>query len=165
MPGDRDLVHRVLDLPVLDPEAARATRVVARHAVHALPHQLGDVQAAIHQLQHLVEITAATVHQQVVRAARVAGGAQPELACRVRAQHVAEQHAGVDEFAIARRDTFVIERCAGQRFQQVRPLREREPVRKHTLARGFEQERCATVLAAATDRADEVTDESTRDVR
>ena len=100
-----------------------------------------------------------------MRAARIAGGAQPELARRVRAQHVTEQHAGVDEFAVARRDAFVIERCAGQCLQQVRPLRQREPVREHPLAGRFEQERRATVLAAAADRADEVTDESARDVR
>ena len=70
-----------------------ATRTGGRGAragdvVDALPHQLGDVQAAVHQRQHLVEIAAATVHEQVVRAARIAGGAQPELARRVRAQHV-----------------------------------------------------------------------------
>ncbi len=36
---------------VLDPEAARAARVVAGHAVHALPHQLGDQQARAQVLQ------------------------------------------------------------------------------------------------------------------
>ena len=56
------------------------------------------------------------MHEQVVRAARVAGGLEPELARRVRAEHVAVQHARRDELAVARRDAFVIERRAAERL-------------------------------------------------
>src|SRR5262245_7452603 len=43
--GDGDLVHRIREGASLDPEAARTTRIVACHAIHALPHELGDEQA------------------------------------------------------------------------------------------------------------------------
>ena len=106
------------DAAVLDPEAGRAARVVAGHAVDALPHQFRDVQAAAHLPQHGVEAALPRpVHQQVVRAARIAGRAQAELARGVGAEHVAEQHAAVDEFAVARGHAFMVERRAGQRLR------------------------------------------------
>ena len=41
---DRNLLHGVGDGAVLDPEAARAARVIPRHAVDPLPHELGHEQ-------------------------------------------------------------------------------------------------------------------------
>ena len=94
---------------ILDPESRGAARIIAGHAVDALPHQLGDEQAAIHQREHAVEVALAPAHDQVVRAARVARRPQPELARRIGAQHVAVEHAVRDELAIARRHALVVE--------------------------------------------------------
>jgi hypothetical protein len=43
---------------VLHPEAAGAARVVARHVVHALAHQLDHKQARAQLLQHGVQVVA-----------------------------------------------------------------------------------------------------------
>ena len=55
----------------LHPEAGRAARIVARHTVDALPHQLGDVQAPIQQCQHALQIALARPHDEVVSTARI----------------------------------------------------------------------------------------------
>ena len=90
---DRDFFHRILDLAVLDPEARRAARIVARHVVDALPHQFGQQQARAELLQHRLEVVLRTrlrtAQRQVVRAARVAGGLHAELARRIRRQEIA----------------------------------------------------------------------------
>ena len=54
--GDGDLVHRISDAAVLHPEAAGAARVVARHVVHALAHELDHEQARAQLLQHGVQV-------------------------------------------------------------------------------------------------------------
>src|SRR5450830_816409 len=51
--GDGDLMHREGDAAVLDPEAAGAARVVTRHVVHALAHQLGHEQTGAQVFQHI----------------------------------------------------------------------------------------------------------------
>src|SRR5690606_4977375 len=45
--GDGDLVHRVRDGAVLDPEAGRAAGIVAGDGIGALAHQLGHHQALL----------------------------------------------------------------------------------------------------------------------
>jgi hypothetical protein len=47
------------NLAVLHPEAAGAARIVARHVVHALAHQLDHKQAGAQLLQHGVQVVAA----------------------------------------------------------------------------------------------------------
>ena len=45
LPAIGELLDRVLDLAILDPEARSATRVVTGHAIDALTHQLGHQHA------------------------------------------------------------------------------------------------------------------------
>src|SRR5262245_59043085 len=47
----------------------------------------------------------------------------------------------------------------------MRSLLQRDPRRQNFLARGIEQERCATILTAAAYRRDQMTDESARHLR
>ena len=82
--SDGDLLHRVLDLAVVDPVAGRAARIVAGDQVEALPEQFGHQQAAVHLLQHAAEIVRAGLYDLILVAPRAAGGLQPELACRIR---------------------------------------------------------------------------------
>src|SRR5258706_7720136 len=51
--GNGDLADAVSELSVLDPESGGATRIVARHAVHAHADQLSDVEALAHILHQL----------------------------------------------------------------------------------------------------------------
>ena len=80
VPGDRDLVHRLRDLAVLDPEAGGAARIVAGHGVDALPHHLGHEQARAELAQQRLRVEHAALHHEVVHAAGVAGRHEPELA-------------------------------------------------------------------------------------
>jgi 3-phosphoshikimate 1-carboxyvinyltransferase len=50
--GNRDFMHRVSDFAVFHPETAGTARVVARHVIHALPHQLNHKQTCAEFLQH-----------------------------------------------------------------------------------------------------------------
>ena len=71
--GDRDLLDRIRDLAVLDPEAGGAARVVAGHRVDALPELLGDEEAASHAREQ---------RRQVVVAGRDARGCGCRRRCR-----------------------------------------------------------------------------------
>ena len=72
------------DAPALHPKATGPARIIARDAIHALPHQFGHEQARAQFFQHGVQIVAgvgqARSQAQVVRAARVAGGFHAEFA-------------------------------------------------------------------------------------
>ena len=92
-------------------------------------------------------------HEHVVRATRVAGRPQTELARGIRAQQVPVENATGHQVAVARGDAFVVERRAAERLRQVGTLVELEPVRENLLPRGIEQERRTPVLAAAAYRA------------
>src|SRR5947208_3280651 len=54
--SNRDFLHRIKNFAALDPVARRAARVIARHEVHALTHELGDEQPALEFLQHAGEV-------------------------------------------------------------------------------------------------------------
>src|SRR5262245_27043793 len=62
---DRDLTDRIGDFAVLDPEACRATRIVAGDAVHAHADQLGHVEALAHVLHQLSGRLRARDHVEV----------------------------------------------------------------------------------------------------
>src|SRR5439155_25916261 len=49
VPGDRDLLDRVGELPVLDPQTDGAPRVVTRDGIHAEADELGHVEALAHR--------------------------------------------------------------------------------------------------------------------
>ena len=99
--GDGDLVDRVDDAPALDPEAGGAARVVAGDVVDALPHQLGDEQAAAELAQHRRQVVAglreAAGQAQVLRAAGMPGGLHAQLARRIARQEVALHHPALDD--------------------------------------------------------------------
>ena len=71
--GDGYLLHRELDLAVLDPEARRATGLVTGNQVQALPHQFGDQQTAAHATNQRLLIFIAMGDEQVVHTAGVGG--------------------------------------------------------------------------------------------
>src|SRR5262249_54606875 len=102
--GDGHFLHRVLNHAVLDPETARAARVVAGHAVDTLAEELGHEQAAIEPGEELgrVEPAAPGRDDQVVDSAGVAGALEPEPPRRITAEHVAVEHAIAHQLAIVR---------------------------------------------------------------
>src|SRR5690606_17156773 len=119
---DRDFLHRVHDLAVLDPESARAARVVAGDQGHTLPHQFGDHEAAAHSLQHPGEIVFAAADEDVVHAAGIAGAAQSELARRVAAEQVTGHPAAADQVRIPRGHAFHVVCGRGLAAPDVRSL-------------------------------------------
>src|SRR5262249_6827282 len=68
------------------------------------------------------------------------------------------------QVAVARGRALLVERTAREPFPDVRPLLHGEEGREHLLAGGVEQERGLAVLTRAADRADEVPEESARQV-
>ena len=103
---------------------------------------------------------------QVVRAAGVAGGLEPELARRIARENVAREHAVARPTRGPRVATpSSVERRAGHRLGNVRPLRDREPGREYLLSRRIQQERRLPVLAAAADGRREVADQAAREFR
>ena len=64
--GDGYLLHRELDLAVLHPEARRAARVITRHQIQPLAHQLGNQQTAPHAPNQRLLILIAMGDEQVV---------------------------------------------------------------------------------------------------
>jgi hypothetical protein len=155
-------VHRVGDCAVLDPEACSAARVIASDAVDSLPHQLSHHQPAAHPPQQSREVFRTRADDEVVHAAGIARRLQPELAGRVRAQHIAGQHTLRDDLPIARHDAFAVERRAAERLAQVRTLGDLHPLREDLLARRIQQKRCATILTAAADCAEKTPEQATR---
>src|SRR5512132_290661 len=83
--GDGDFLDRISDLSVLDPETRGTTLVVAGDRIDALAELLGDEQPASHPSHQRVQVFAAR-NDEVVRAARIAGRTQTELARRVTAE-------------------------------------------------------------------------------
>src|SRR5215472_5020134 len=166
VPGDGHLVHGVLDRAMLDPEAARAARIIAGHAVDALPHELGHQQSGIEPGEEglAAQPAVARRHDQVVNPPGVARGLQSQPPRRVAAEHVAVEHAVADQLAIARRGALLVERAARERLRQMRPLVHLEKGGKYPRAGGVEQERRLAVLAGAADGADEMPDEAARHV-
>ena len=81
--GDGDFLHRELDLAVLHPVAAGAAGVVAGDQVDALPHQLGDQQAAAHASQQGLLVLVAVADEEVVHAAGVGRAGHAQLETRV----------------------------------------------------------------------------------
>src|SRR6185312_17075261 len=53
--GDGDLLHRIGQLAVLDPQASRALGVVASDQIHAEAHRLSDVEPAAHAADDLLD--------------------------------------------------------------------------------------------------------------
>ena len=78
--GDRDLLDRIRDDAVLDPESGGAARVVARDRIDALAELLGDEEPAPHPAHQRRQIVVAVGHHQIVTAARIAGRDHAELA-------------------------------------------------------------------------------------
>src|SRR5262245_26606480 len=118
--GDGDLLHRVPDLSALHPVARRAARVVAGDEVYAEADQLGDKQPPAHLADQAGEVELAALQDEVVIAARAAGGLHAELARGVASQEIAAQDAVLDHVAVARGDTFVVVPRARRRPRQVR---------------------------------------------
>src|SRR3954452_18879125 len=108
--GDGDLLNRVSNLSVLDPEARGTARVVAGYLIHAHAHQLGYQQPAIELAQQLLEALAGVGENQVVIAARIAGRAHVELACGVAAEKITLEDTVAHNASPCRRHTFVVER-------------------------------------------------------
>jgi len=107
--GDGDLVHRIRDGAALHPEAARAARVVPGHPVHALPHQLGHQEPRVQAVEEpgCIQRSLGAGHDEVVNAAGVAGGGQPQTPRGVAAEHVATHHPVAHQLAIARGGAFL----------------------------------------------------------
>src|SRR5207247_9062603 len=87
--GNRDFLNRMANFAALDPVARRAARVIARHEVHALTHQLGDEKPALEFLQHAGEVRSLGAHHEVVVTASLAGGFHAALARRIAAEEIA----------------------------------------------------------------------------
>jgi hypothetical protein len=71
--SNRDLVNRICDGAVLNPESCRTARIVTGHIVDALPHQLGDDETTMHLLQKCIETLVAGFDDEIVYSASVAG--------------------------------------------------------------------------------------------
>src|SRR4029077_11753944 len=143
IPGDGHLVHRVLNRATLDPEAARAARVVAGHPVDTLSHQLGHQQSATEpgEERFRSEPAVARRDDQVVNAAGVAGGLEAEPPRGVAAEHVVVEHAVAHQLAITRGGALLVEGAAGEALGQVRPLVHLQEGGKYLRAGGIQQER------------------------
>ena len=83
--GDRDLVHGILDLPVLDPLANNAAGLVTRNGIYALADQFLDDETRAHCRDQLVPAARITGHDQVLRAARICCRLEPQPARRIAA--------------------------------------------------------------------------------
>ena len=165
VPGDGDAVHRIGDLPAFHPEPRRAARVIAGDRVHALPHQLGDQQPAAHARHQRRQVAGVGGHLQVVHAAGIGGGLQPELARRIAAQHVARDPAALHQRRLAGGHALAVEGGRTEAARQERQFRDPEPVREHLGADAVEQEAGLAIQRAAADRADIGADQRTRHFR
>ena len=159
LPGDRDLLDRIGDDAVLDPEAGDAAREVAGHGVHALAQLLGHEQAAAHPPQQRGQVVGAMREHEVVAAAAVAGRLHAELARRVRAQEIALHDAVAHDVARRGRDSFAVERRAAAPAQHVRLLAQLHVRREHLRAERIDEERRLAIEAAAGDRLHEEADQ------
>ena len=111
--GDRDLLDRVRQLAVLDPEPGGAARVVAGHRVDAeadqLRHERPRVDRGDDRLGRMRpggrdrSWSGATLGASPDRASGVAGRARAEPARRVGVEEVAREHAAFDDRQAARR--------------------------------------------------------------
>src|SRR5687768_10939230 len=132
--GDGDLLDRKADLAAFYPVAGGASRVVAGHGVHALPHELGDEEASVHELQHAGEVGALRAYEEVVVPAGVARSLHSQLARRVAAEEVPLHYARPHNAAIARTHALVVEGSARHRAAQVRALIDVHERREHLAA-------------------------------
>src|ERR1700690_2704545 len=64
--GDGDFLHRIADNSALDPVTGGAARIVSRDHVDALPHQVGDEEAAAHFFQQAGQVELTAPKYQVV---------------------------------------------------------------------------------------------------
>src|SRR5207245_9105255 len=53
IPSDGDLLYRIREFPVLEPQPNRAARIVTGDRVYAKPGQLGDIQARADRANNL----------------------------------------------------------------------------------------------------------------
>src|SRR5262249_14498405 len=127
--GDRQLLDREGDAPVLDPEPGRAAREVARHGVEAVAEEPGAEQAPLGARDHLLERGCAGLEPEVAgagagRTTRAAGrarrGGEAELARGVAVEQPALQHAALDDDGAARRQPLAVE---GPAREPARPAR------------------------------------------
>ncbi len=149
--GNGDLLDRIGDLAILDPEAGSAAGVVAIDNVDPLPHQLGHQQAGTHLLEHAIEILTGIGYLPVVDTAGVARAGQPQLAGGVGGQQPAHQLAIAHNVHVAGQHAFAIKRGAGEPPQQVGELLDGEPLGQDLLAQFVQQEARLAVEVATTD--------------
>ncbi len=160
--GDGDLLDRIEDLAVLDPETGGAAGIVAVDDIDPLPHQLGYQQAGAHLLEHALEILPRIGHLPVVNAAGVSRGDQPQLAGGVGGEQPAHQLAIAHYVHVAGTHPFAVERGTGQPAQQVGKFLDGEPFGQDLLAQFVEQEARLAVEVAAADGHDQVPPEPGR---
>src|SRR2546428_600373 len=160
--GDRDFLHGMANFAALDPVARRAARVIARHKVHALTHELGDEKPALEFLQHAGEVRSLGAHHEVVVTARIAGGFQAELARRIAAEEIAFDDAVAHDSAAARRNALLVERRAGHPLLLVRALVDAHQRREHLSSEAVDEERGLAVQVAAVHGRDEMADQLQR---
>ena len=151
---------------VLHPEARGSARIIAGHHVDALAHQLRDQQPAAEPREHRRRPPVAVGRDdQIVRAAGIAGGLEPELARRVAREDVAGEHAVGDELAIVRLDALLVERRAAHGLGDVRPLRDGKPGRKHLLHRRSSAKKRTAGTGCCRGSRREVPDQAARHLR
>src|SRR6267378_319891 len=87
----------------LHPVARRAARIVAGHQIHPEADQLGHQQPPAHLANQAGKIEVAALQDQIVIAARAAGGLHPELARGVAPEKIAAQHSALEQVVRHRR--------------------------------------------------------------
>ena len=157
-------MHRIRQRAVFNPKTTGAARVIAGHAVDALPHQFSDIKPATHFFHQAGQIVRGLwgSDDQIVNPAGVAGGLQTQLAGRITAQHVALEHSIPQQLAIPGGNAFGVERTAGECTRQVRSLLHLHEGREQPLTGAVKQERGAPVLAGAADRTDKMRKQAAR---
>src|SRR5579864_824025 len=163
---DGHFVHRILDRTRLDPEAARPARIIAGNRIHALAHELGHEKAGAEPAQEgrRIEPAVARGHDEVVNAAGVARGLESQSARRVAAEHIAVEHAVVNELAIAGGGPLLVEGAAGESLPDVRALLHLHELGEHLRAGRFQEKGRLAVLAGAADGAEKMADQAARHI-
>src|SRR5258706_8443451 len=152
---DGDLLDGVPDLASFHPVAGGPARVVAGNEIHPEPDQLGDEEATTHRPDKAGKVELAALQDQVVIAARAAGGLHSELARGIAAEKIAAQHTAFHYVAVARGDALVVVPRARRCARQMRPLDKGDDRREDFLAETVEQKRSLAVEATPAHRRDE----------
>src|SRR5579872_7079028 len=170
MAGDRDLAHRESELPLLDPEAGRATAVVAADKIDAHADHVGDVQAFLDIADQFVRRSPPGLEVQVACSGRgcrrypalgVAGCSHIEFARGCAVENPTRKHAVLHQSQPVPGNALGVKRPRAQTARPQRIVDDGDARGKNPGAELLAKEACLASNRGAVDGAGKMSDQRT----